>query len=270
MEIGRFKEIIAYSQSNHKSMECKVKDLYANISVDYERDLLNVRQIFRPLFQKKNYIVIELPFADNEIGALCYKGDEFGYTLLNSSLPKVNVNFALCHEIYHVFYQESSFRRRIELYMNEHYYDYKEEFAANLFAGILLMPEQSFRTMFNKFKKDANNEDTNISLIVRLMSYFEVPYMAALVRCYELQLMDSGNTLEELIHVNSDCIRKEFKRLWLDDSVLDATKKDDYEFLEFIVKIYGLKYSDEEFVSKSSVEKALQNMQEIYCKIKGE
>ncbi len=270
MDIGRFKEIIEYSYSNHKDMEHKVKDLYARIGMEYERELLDVMQVVRPLFQKNKYIVIELPFADKEIGALCYKGERFGYTLINSSLPKVNVNFALCHEIYHLFYQEDFAGKKIELYMNEHYYDYKEELSANLFAGMLLMPEQSYRMMFRKFVQDMGEEDTTLSTVVKLMNYFKVPYMAALIRCYELNLLESGETLELLINAKSELIRHEFKRLWLDGNILNATKKDDFELLESVVAFFGKKYVEDELISERSVTKALQNMRDIYCNIKGE
>lgn len=270
MDIRRFKKIIEYSHSNHGDMESKVKDFYTRIGVEYDRELLDVMQVVRPLLQKKKYIVIEFPFVDKEIGALCYKGESFGYTLLNSSLPKANVNFALCHELYHIFYQEKPEEKRVELYMNEHYYDDPEELAANLFAGMLLMPEHSYRMMFRKFRQDAAEGEADLPIVIKLMSYFKVPYMAALVRCYELELLESGETLEKLMNVDGECIKNEFARLWLDDSILYATQKDDFGMLELIVSSYGKQYTEEGLVSKRTVTNALQNMREIYGKIKGE
>lgn len=61
-------------------------------------------------------MVLELPFADEEIGALCYQGDALGYILINTSLPRVNVNFAICHEIYHAFFQEKEISSRMEFF----------------------------------------------------------------------------------------------------------------------------------------------------------
>ena len=48
------------------------------------------------------------------------------------------------------------------------------------------MPEASFRQMYGLFKKESegNEQDT----IIRLMNYYQVPYMAVLIRCYELDL----------------------------------------------------------------------------------
>lgn len=270
MEINRFKQIIKYSSANKEQMEEKVKDFYTYIGMDNDRELLNLMQIVRPLFQERGYIIIELPFSDQEIGALCYKGDALGYTFLNTSLPKVNVNFALCHEIYHLFYQRTEFKKTVELYINEHYYEHKEEFAANLFAGMLLMPEQNYRFMYNKFQNEAREDDGKLSVLVKLMSYFEVPYMAALIRCYELKLFDSGSMLEELIKVDNENIRGEFARLWLDENILMPTKKDDFDKFELLVKFFGKKYQEEEYLNDRTVNKVLRNMRILYDKIKGE
>ncbi|MDF2988407.1 MAG: ImmA/IrrE family metallo-endopeptidase [Eubacterium sp.] len=269
MEFERFKKIIEYNQKNQVEITRKVRDLYSKADVDYERDLLNVMQVVRPLFEKKRYIVVEIPFKDKEIGAICYKGDSLGYTFLNSSLPKVNVNFALCHEIYHIFYQEQSFKQKIELYMNEHYFEYEEELSANSFAGVLLMPEQSFENMFRKFQSEKTDEDTEVSLIVKLMSYFEVPYMAALIRCYELNLLNAGEKLEKLLIVNSEVIENEFVRLWLNEDLLKPTNKDDYKKLESFVKKIGDDYLKEEILNHRTVSKVLENMKKIYEEIRG-
>lgn len=269
MNIERFKEIIRYSKANKSEIESKVKDFYVYAGMHSEEMLLNLMQIARPIFDKKDYIIVEMPFADKEIGALCYKGDCVGYTFLNTSLPKVNVNFALCHEIYHVFYQDTQFKQKVEL-LSEHYYEYEEEFAANLFAGMLLMPEQSFKTMFYKFCNERTENESDVSILVKLMSYFEVPYMAVLIRCYELDLLDSGSVLERLIKVDNSTIRNEFKAFWLDEKILNASKKDDYEMFEEFVRTVGKQYQEEELVNERMVNKVIHNMRLLYNTIKGE
>lgn len=269
MDIRRFKKIIQYSRENKQYIESKVKDFYERSNMSSDKELLNLMQIVRPLFSEKNYLIIEMPFSDKEIGALCYKGDALGYMVLNTSLPKVNVNFALCHEIYHIFYQEKTYRQKVEL-VNEHYYEWEEEFAANLFAGMLLMPESSYRFMFRKFETENAEIEDSLTVIVKLMSYFEVPYMAALVRCYELDLLEAGEVLEKLISVDNEMIRSKFAELWLDDSILNATKKDDYVRLEDFVREFGNKFIEEDYLNERSLKKVLQNMQVLYDAIKGE
>ena len=267
MDIIRLKKIVEYSECNRERIYAKVQDFYKRIGMDGAKELHNIVQLVRPMFQKEGYIFVELPFKDEEIGAVCYKGEGFGYAFLNTSLPEVNVNFALCHEIYHLLYQEGGFKKIVELYMNEHYHEQEEELAANLFAGMLLMPEDSFRFMFNKFTREVED---SLSVLVLLMSYFEVPYMAALVRCYELKLLESGETLAKLMNANREDIRNEFTKMWLDERILTATKKDDYKKLELYVSYLGYIYLRDGYINKRTLEKALKNMRSIYMTIKGE
>jgi len=248
-------------------MECKIRNFYSKIGMNSDKEVLNIMQIARTSFRKKGYLVLELPIADNEIGALCYKGDALGYIVLNSSLPKVNVNFAVCHELYHVYYQNSKFRTKVE-FSNNHYYEHEEEFAANLFAGMLLMPETSFRIMYEKFKEESENDEKDI--IIRLMNYYQAPYMAVLIRCHELELPYGNRISEELLNVNQEDIKEKFDELWLDGSILEATKRDDYEHIETLVKNIGNNYIEEAYLNKRTLEKTLQNMKFLYSDIKGD
>lgn len=269
MQYDRFLKIIKYNREQQLKVEGEVRDFFFQRKADYNSDLLNLMLLIRPLFNEKNYLVLELPFKDREIGAVCYKGDCFGYTLLNSALPKVNVNFALGHEIYHIFYQKKSFPSGIEFYMNEHYYEYEEEMSANLFSGILLMPTPRFVSMFRKFREEQEAEDTEISLVIKLMSYFKVPYMAVVIRCYELELLPDGETLKELLEVTPARIEEEFYDLWLDDEVLRSTRRDDYIRLQQLVKKIGKKCEGEEILSETTVKKVLNNMEKLYHEIRG-
>ena len=269
MTFERFENIVKYNCEHQQEAVEKVRDLYSRIDMNFEQDLLNVMMVVRPLFRENNYLVMEIPMKDSEIGAVCYKGDTLGYIFLNSILPKGNVNFALCHEIYHTFYQKEQFRQKVELYMNEHYYEQEEEMSANLFAGILLMPEPSFRKMFRRFRAEQDEGDSELAMIAKLMSYFEVSYMAVLIRSYELGLFADGKVLEKLLAVNSSAIRSEFTRLWLNEDVLNATKKDDFPKLAYFVKEVGLEYQAEQILSAQTVDRALAYMKKIYDEIRG-
>lgn len=267
MNISRLKKIIEYSNSNRDDIEAKVRKFYSFAGMSSDKEVLNILQIVRGSFQKRGYLILEIPFADKEIGALCYKGDAVGYVVLNTSLPKVNVNFAICHEVYHVFYQESEFKPKVE-FANDHYYEHEEEYAANLFAGMILMPEASFCFMYNKFKADANGNE--FDTIIQLMNYYQVPYMAALIRCYELGLPETNSISEELLNVDQETIKSKFAELWLDDSILAATKKDDYINLEALVKKFGKECIKDSYMNERTLDKVLQNMRILYAGIKGE
>lgn len=269
MNFERFQNIIKYSKKNQAEITRNVRDLYSQMNMDYDRDLLNIMLIIRPLFLKKRYVVLEIPFKDKEIGAICYKSDSFGYTFLNSSLPKVNVNFALGHEIYHVFYQSVPFQHKVELYLNEHYVEHEDELSANLFAGILLMPSPSFTSMFHKFQKEQNSEDSEITIIAKLMSYFEVPYMAVVIRCYELGLLPDGEILKKMMEFTSADIEKEFTRVWLDSGILKPTKRDDYDRLEQLVIDIGKECEADQILNDKAVNKVIENIRKIYDEIRG-
>ena len=267
MNIERFKEIIEYSDAHRNEIEEKVKKFYSFVGMSSDKEVLNMMQIARTSLKKRGYILLEIPFADYEIGALCYKGDALGYIVLNSSLPKVNINFALCHELYHVFYPEHEVKTKVE-FSNDFYYEHESEPAANLFAGILLMPETSFKSMYHRFKEES--DDNMRDTIVRLMNYYQVPYMAALIRCYELRVVEDDEISEELLNVDLDYIKDRFDDLWLGAGILYATKKDDFVPIETLVRRFGTEYVKESYLNSRTLEKVLQNMKTLYKDIKGE
>lgn len=266
MDIERLRKIMEYSNSHRDEIALKVRKFYAFSDMSSDTEVINIMQIARSAFQKKGYLIFEMPLSDKEIGALCYKGDALGYIMLNSSLPRVNINFAVCHELYHVFYQENEFGSKVEFAIDKYYGE--EELVANLFAGMLLMPEVSFRSMYKKFKGESENREMHI--LIRLMNYYQVPYMAVLIRCIELNLLNSDIYLDDLLNIDYQCIRSVFADLWLDESILDATKKDDYVRIQKLVNDLGNRYIENDYINKRTMQKVLRNMEKLYLEIKGE
>lgn len=267
MDYDRLRKIMKYSDSNQEIVESRLREFYSLCGMSNHNEMLNILQIVRTSLLGKGYLVLELPFADKEIGALCYRGDALGYVVLNSSLPKVNVNFAACHEIYHVYFQQNESMPKVE-FANDRYYEYEEESAANLFAGMLLMPEAGFRFMYHKFKVDSDGDE--LSTMVRLMSYYEVPYMSVLVRCCELGLSGINSISEKLLGIGKEIVRDKFLELWLDGRILEATKKDDYAQLEAMVERIGKANMEDAYINGRTLKKVLQNMRSLYLEIKGE
>ena len=266
MKIERLRTIIAYSDKNREEIYSMVKRFCSFAGIEYDSNLLNVLQIVRSSFQKKGYLVFEMPFADDEIGALCYKGDGIGYVVLNTSLPKVNVNFAIAHEIYHVFYGFDEFVSKVE-FADDYYYEHEEEYAANLFAGMLLMPDVSFERMFSKFKEESAGNEAET--IIRLMSYYQVPYMAVLIRSLELRMIARNDVQEEVFNIGRDYIKQKMNDLWLDESIMEPSRKDDYLHIEDVVSRVGKGFVEDGLINERTVNKALKNMRELYAKIKG-
>jgi Zn-dependent peptidase ImmA (M78 family) len=267
MNVERLRKIIAYSEKNREDINIKVKKFCSFAGIEYDSNLLNILQIVRSSFNKKGFLVIEMPFADDEIGALCYKGDGIGYVVINTSLPRVNANFAIAHEIYHVFWGESEFVSKVE-FSNDHYYEHEEEYAANLFSSMLLMPEIGFRRMYSKFKDES--KENEVDTIIRLMSYYQVPYMSVLIRCLELELITGNTFSEQLINIDRAFIKQKLSELWLDENIMEASNNDDYSRLEIAVKRFGREYIKDEYINERTLNKVIHNMRELHNKIKGE
>ncbi len=266
MTAERLRKIIEYSERYRTQMDGKVSRFYSFTGISEDKDMLNILQIVRPALRQKGYIVAEMPFADKEIGALCYQGDAFGYILINTSLPKVNANFATCHEVYHAFYPQNEFKAKAEF--ADDYFEHEEEYEANIFAGMLLMPESSFRQMYRVFLEQSDNDE--LSTIIRLMNYYQVPYMAALIRCYELGLTQKWTQTQQLIALDKETIKEKLESLWLDSTILDASNKDDYNALEKWVQLVGAQFQQDGYLNERTLYQAVLNMRSLYKEIKGE
>lgn len=266
MNIERLRKIIAYSDAHHNEVSALVKQFCKFSNLNYDSGLINIFQICRSSLRRKGFILFGLPFNDDEIGAVCYRGEGLGYVVFNSSLPLVNVNFSLAHEIYHVFFSDNKSLCKAEFFGDE-YVESEVECAANLFAGILLMPETVFRTMYCCFYDESkgNYKET----LLRLMSYFEVPYTSVLVRCLELNLIDDGINVEELFFNDKDKMKTALTKLWLNDKILESCDIDENQAMENLVKDVGFNFVKEEFTTEYALNKVLDNMSVLHKKIKG-
>jgi len=266
MDVYRFKKIIEYSKANREEIEQSIRKFCAVMNIKSDSDVRDVLLLVREVFLRRGFIVFEMPFKDDEIGALCYKGDGLGYVVINSSLPKVNSNFVVAHEIYHVFFQESECKSKIEL-ANEHYYDNEDEYIANVFAGALLMPENSFRGMFEKFMAESNGL---IETICKLMNYYQAPYMATLIRCCELQLIEMKDMTNDLMSVNKEIVLSTFSELWLDSKILEPSLRDDFDNVERLVMRMGEEFVQGEYINQRTLDMVLKNIKTLSKQIKGD
>ncbi len=267
MNIERLRKIIAYSDQKREEIYFMIRQFCAFAGIEYESELRNLLQIVRTSFQKKGYFIFEMPVADDKIGALCYRGEGLGYVVVNTSRPSVNVNFAIAHEIYHVFFGKNEFVSKVE-FSDDYYYEHEGEYAANLFAGMLLMPEISFRKMYANFKEESSGNE--VDTIIRLMSYYQVPYMSVLIRCLELRLISGSALPEQFFNLDRTQIRKRMVELWLDESIMDASGKDEFSHMEKLVRERGKAYIENNYINERTLRKVLCNMHELYTKIRGE
>ena len=147
------------------------------------------------------------------------------------------------------------------------YYTHEEEVAANLFARNAFDAHSGFRFMFQKFHAESENNERDT--VFRLMNYYQVPYMAVLVRCFELELLEESDISKMLLEISADDIKNGFSRLWLDESILNPSYRDDYDKLEYMVKRYGEECMEGAYLNERTLKKVLQNMKRLYREVKG-
>lgn len=272
MNAERLRKIISHNHKNRAETDSLVRRFCSLAGITYESDLLNILQIVRSALQIKGFYVFEMPFADEEIGAVSYRGDGAGYIVVNTSLPRVNVNFALSHEVYHVLFGNMAVAAQVA-FADDAWHENEEEYRASQFAGTLLMPEVSFRRMYAHFRYAHNgneSQDDVFSALAQLVSYYQVPYMAVLIRCLELDLLPCDAITEELLSPKREAVRQKLTDLWLDETIMDASLRDDYPRMESLVERLGKEYSRDGYINDRTVSKALRCMRELSSRIKRE
>lgn len=263
MKFERFRSIVEFNKANMNKVTDSIRDFYSSVGIDSDGTILNIPQIVRQEARKRSFIILEMPLKDKEIGAMLYRSDFWGYIFVNSSLSRGNVNFAMCHEFYHILYGTNIVKQTIELYIGQEYVEDTHEKMANLFSGMMLMPEESFRERYKQFRADSDN-NSDLDTICKLMNYFKAPYMAVLIRCYELDLMDaSGESLKKLLNNTSETVETAFDRNWLDKDIIRSTSRNDYERLKELVNDFAKIAIEDEILSKGNVERILKNMDKI-------
>lgn len=53
MKFDKFQAIVRYNRQNQEDIAAKVRDFYFKMGMNYEKDLLNIMMIARPLFNKE-------------------------------------------------------------------------------------------------------------------------------------------------------------------------------------------------------------------------
>ena len=262
MTIERLRAIIDYSKIHATDIQAEITQFCNKMELQNLDGVRNIIQLAKTYLTEKSYLILQVPLKDAEIGAFVYKGDVVSYLVINSSMPVLNTNLAFCHELYHIFFpaEEALNKARVDL----DYYSNEDEIRANLFAGNVLMPEAEFRQMFYKFKaREEKGEDPGI--LVSLMNYFKVPFMAVYIRCYELGLITRAPKYLEL---RPEMIEAEYEKHWFDTMDLKPSGLDNSEFLFKYVEAKGCEYLNKGYVNARTLQMVLENMKKLLSKVK--
>lgn len=141
---------------------------------------------FKSLLAKLNIITI---FRDlsSDFSGMALKINKDRFILINSSHSLGKQHFTICHELYHLYIQEDF----SSMMCNTGKFDSsaKEEYNADRFASILLMPESAVKELIpdNELSKDK----IKLKTILKLEHYFSSSRAALLYRLKSLNLISS-------------------------------------------------------------------------------
>lgn len=271
ISIDEFKTAVEIEskQAHEQSQLARMLAYSHALSAMLEKESRNPVKLFRAELQKEQHLLMELPLANSEIDALCLHGDGMQYTLLNSAQPKLHTNYGLCLAyFYYALYSNTENFAAIKPVYSSHWYNRPENLRAASAANLTLLPENSLREMFYHFYAEQRKEDGLLTILAKLVNYFEVPYFPLLIRCQALGLLNSADNLKQLLSVSLPQLQEEFRRLWLDESLLLPTMQDDFARLEQLVKTSGEAYVESEYLKPRTVHQVLSNMKNLYAQIR--
>lgn len=247
----------------------------------FEQDVLRTVQKFNDCFnwsgdipklikevgESLGILVIELPIKNQKFGAQVLKTPYSCYLILNSLQPRNKMYFSFCHEIYHVLEGSNNYLNEFrEVCLNEAYETDKEEYKANCFAAQLLMPKEKFEKMYRLY---SGKEKDNLTVVLKLMNYFNAPYTAILIRLTELRLLPEGSNLEKLLNLDINSIEEELKRRWLSKECVMATSQDDSDRMIYQMEKASKALVLDGLLSQYSANKIIERTKILLDEVKG-
>ncbi len=138
---------------------------------------LNVITIFRPLRENISGMAIKVNDGVEEVR----------FMLINSDHNIGKQNFTICHEMYHLFVQKDF--TSIHCITGQFKKDSGEEYIADVFASILLLPEEGVKSLIPE--KELAKDKISLKTILKIEHFFTCSRSALLYRLKELQLITS-------------------------------------------------------------------------------
>ncbi|GAE90739.1 ImmA/IrrE family metallo-endopeptidase [Acetivibrio straminisolvens] len=211
-------------------------------------------------------LIFQVPLADSDFGAVFLDTGYNKYLLLNSSQPRNKMYFSFCHDIYHILSGVPGYiNEKREVHFNQDYISNDNESKANLFAANLLMPEIEFKKMYDLYMTD--NKDIE-KTVVKLMNYFNSPFVAVLIRLYELEILKKIEDVKGMLKYGDNEIRELFDFLWLDSDILEPTYKDEMPFVLKKLKTEGADLIEKQLLSEYNYNRIIEGINKIYSDIR--
>lgn len=280
----KLKKILAFNKKNEKEIQKRVQEFYDENHI--KPGIRDIITFTKTMIAGNNVEILQLPLKDKEIGALYHEINGKKYIVLNTSLNLANNNFALAHELYHLYFHEKgSSQGDTERYLTT-YQDNTEDMMANAFAGNILMPEQEFTEMYLCVQRgvrqiEVGNGSTEtpeeldiLCIIILLMIQFKTTYMSVVVRMSELGFLQhsSMGLLEKILKYNSNEFIREIINMvpQLKSSVAEffyPVRNDDFKIMYEAAKENAQKSVDAEIMDESYMDYNLSLLEKMYKKV---
>ncbi|MTI67414.1 MAG: ImmA/IrrE family metallo-endopeptidase [Firmicutes bacterium] len=261
MKFKRFKDIIIKNREYEKSVKESVK--YFHDCVQWDGD---IPKIMKEIGKKLDVLIIEIPMKDSDFGACFLETGYSRYLLLNSNQPRSKMYFSFCHDIYHILKGNPDYiNEKREVHFNKDYASNENEGKANLFAANLLMPEVEFKKMYLQYEKDS---DLIEEVLIKLMNYFNAPFVAVLIRIYELKILKEIEDVKDFLEYDDKKIEKLCDDLWIDKEILEPTLKDEIQNVLELLKKEGTELIQKQLMSEYDFNNIIENIKGLYSQIK--
>lgn len=283
MDKEKLYKILEFNKSHSKEISTAKNTFYDSIGRQNPVVISDMQTLAQLIFDNRGYKFLRIPMKSKEIGAFQLGFNSSNYLVLNTSKSLANNNFAIAHELYHVLVQDNSTENTADLYLNN-YDEIEEEQMANAFAGAVIMPTEDVKSVVGLLEKKRvpiEEEQKHpyiheLITVFALMSYYQTTYMSVVIRCYELDIFDTGDSLlmDILLQNNSEEKQKElFKNMPMrkgDVSIMEPTGEDDFEKLFDEAKKIGEKNVARGLITLEDLEYRLEGLRNAYLYVREE
>ena len=283
MDKEKLYKILEFNKSHSKEISTAKNIFYDSIGRQNPVVISDMQTLAQLIFDNRGYKFLRIPMKSKEIGAFQLRFNNSNYLVLNTSKSLANNNFAIAHELYHVLVQNNSTGNTADLYLNN-YDEIEEEQMANAFAGAVIMPTEDVKSVVGLLEKKRvpiEEEQKHpyiheLITVFALMSYYQTTYMSVVIRCYELDIFDTGDSLlmNILLQNNSEEKQKElFRNMPMrkgDVSIMEPTGEDDFEKLFDEAKKIGEKNVARGLITLEDLEYRLEGLRNAYLYVREE
>jgi len=157
----------------------------------------------KSVLHKNRILTAFLPLSSGFSGMavkISEEPDAKRFMLINSNMTLGRQHFTICHEIYHLYFQENFTSERTGNLTFDKSGD-PEEYNADVFASYLLLPTHGILQLIPDAERRKNK--ITLSTILSIEQYFSCSRSALLYRLWKLELLDK----DRKDHFSADIIK---------------------------------------------------------------